>query len=329
VRTKIAVSKSRELLAVGIFGRASLGDRIEMLLNRGRDFSPRVSPLRVGAGSIVLLVFVVAGSLAPRWIAFAQQPDRPSFDVASIKPNIEGGGFTFAPLSGGRLTVKNNVVSNLIGNAYDVQNYQIVGGPAWLNSDRFDIQARAEGNPARPQMMRMLQTLLEDRFKLRVHRETRELPVFTLSVAKSGLKLEPWKEGSCVAVDWSNPPAPPARGQERPKYCGNNVVLPKGPNMAWSATKIDMAGLTGALSSVMRRTVIDKTGLTGTFDVQLEWTRDEAPAAPPGPAGEPATEISGTSIFTALQERLGLQLKSDKGPVEVLVIDRLEKPDAN
>src|ERR1700731_4197760 len=98
MRTEITRTGSRELLAVGIFGGTSLGYRIEMLLKRGREFSPRVSPLRLGTSVVVLLMFVVAASLAPRWIAFAQQPDRPSFDVASVKPNVnaEDRRFTFA-----------------------------------------------------------------------------------------------------------------------------------------------------------------------------------------------------------------------------------------
>jgi uncharacterized protein (TIGR03435 family) len=318
-----------ELLAVGIFGGTSLGDRIEVLLTRGREFSARVSPWRVGATAIMLLMLVATGSFAPRWIALAQPP---SFDVASIRPVVsEARGETFQPLSGGRLRVKNNPVSNLIQNAYGIRNYQILGGPDWLNSDRFDMEAKAEGNSGRPQVMLMLQTLLADRFKLKFHRETRDLPVFTLTVAKGGLKMQPWKEGSCITVDPGKPTAPPALGREESPYCGDDHLLANEQNMEWTATKTDMAGVSRALSVVMGHTVIDKTGVTGTFDVHLEWTRDEASGGPPGDPDKPASTVDGarTSIFTVLQERLGLQLKSDKGPVEVFVIDHLEKPDAN
>jgi len=317
-------TESRELLAVGIFGSKSrIGDRIEMLLRRGRTFSPRASATGVIASAIVLGGLMLAGSLAPRWIAFAQEPARLSFDVASIKPNNgDARGVTFAPMSGGRLTVENNPLTNLIGNAYRVPSYRMLGGPDWISSDRFDIQARAEGNPSKDQIMLMLQTLLADRFKLKVHSETRELPAFTLTAAKSGIKLQPWKEGSCVTIDPFNPPATPPPGGEKLENCGNNLLLPKGPNMQWHATKIDMKGLTGALSAIMRRTVIDKTGFTGTFDVNLEWTRDQGPDIS-------SADATGPSIFTVLQEQLGLKLESAKGPVEVLVIDHVEKPDAN
>jgi uncharacterized protein (TIGR03435 family) len=324
--------ESRELLAVGIFGNKSrLGDRIETLLRRGRTFSPQASATGVAASAFFLSGLMLASAFAPRWIAFAQQPPRPAFDVASIKPNVSGvRGPTFAPMSGGRLTVENNPVTNLIGNAYGVRRNQIVGGPGWMDSDRFDIEARAEGSPSKDQLMLMLQTLLEDRFKLRVHLETRELPVFILTAAKGGVKLKPWQEGSCVTIDPFNPPAPLPRGEEPPKRCGNNLVFDKGLNTEWVATRIDMKGLTGALSGpILRRPVIDKTGFKGTFDINLEWTTDQNPAVGPDGQGQTSTDAAGPSIFTVLQEQLGLKLESAKGPVEVLVIDRVEKPDAN
>lgn len=325
-------TESREMLAVGIVGSKSLlGDRIEVLLRRGRTSSPQVSATGVATSTFFLSALMLAGALTPRWIAFAQQPPRPAFDVASIKPNVSGvRGVTFAPMSGGRLTVENNPVTNLIQNAYGVRGNQIVGGPGWMDSDRFDIEARAEGSPAKDQLMLMLQVLLEDRFKLKVHRETRELPVFILTAAKGGVKLKPWQEGSCVTIDPFNPPAPPPRGEEPPKRCGNKLVFPKGLNTEWVATKIDMTGLAGALAgAVLRRPVIDKTGFTGTFDINLEWTTDQNPAAGPDGPGQASTDATGPSVFTVLQDQLGLKLASAKGPVEVLVIDHVEKHDAN
>jgi bla regulator protein BlaR1 len=321
-----------EMLASGLLGSGSrIGDRIEFLLRCDRTFSPRASTTSVAASTIVLCGLMLAGSLVPRWIAFAQAQPRPAFDVVSIKPNVSGvREVTFAPMSGGRLTVENNPVTNLIQNAYGVRRNQIVGGPGWMDSDRFDIEARAEGSPAKDQLMLMVQTLLEDRFKLKVHRETRELPVFILTAAKSGVKLKPWQEGSCVTIDPFNPPTPPPRGEKPPKGCSNDHVFPKGPNTEWVATKIDMKELAGALAgAILRRPVIDKTGFTGTFDINLEWTTDQNPAAGPDGTGPASTDAAGPSIFTVLQEQLGLKLESAKGPVEVLVVDHLEKPDAN
>lgn len=221
------------------------------------------------------------------------------FEAASIKPNKSGiTGITLEVHPGGRLEVVNNPLSNVIRNAYSsLRPFVLVGGPEWIDSDRYDIEAKAEGNPTEPQVMVMLQALLAERFKLQVHRETRELPAFALTVVRGGTKLKKSAEDSCSAG------------------CGNNLIA----RGHWDASKVDMASVAGALSVLVRRRVIDKTGLTGLFDIHIE--------IPPDPLAAP--DSGAPSIFTVLQDELGLKLDSDKAPGLALVIDHIERPSEN
>jgi uncharacterized protein (TIGR03435 family) len=265
---------------------------------------------RIGA-VILPLFFGISSALRIR----AQTPGpQPQFEVASIKLATEGaGGSLTQPFPGGRLRVRNQSVRALIRTAYRVQDYQIFWGPGWIDSNRYDIEAKGAGNPPLLQVVGpMLQSLLEDRFKLRVHHETKELSIYALVVAKSGLQLRPSKEGSCTPYDPGYIPPP---GQKRPTTCGTLAI---GKNTL-EATMIGMKELTESLSYILGRTVIDRTGFTKRFDVHLEFAPGEAPP----------TEVVGPSLFTALQQQLGLKLESTKGPVDVLVIDEVEKPSAN
>ena len=175
-------------------------------------------------------------------------------------------------------------------------------------------------------MKLMLQTLLADRFQLQVHRETREMPAYVLTVARGGSKLTPAKDGGCIAErDPSKPIPPPAPGTGASRLCGNNNMTSRisPPNMTWTGVRIDMARVTGSLANYFRRPVVDRTGLTGFFDVQI----DLPPLQPAtSPDGGPD---SGVSVFTVLQEQLGLRVEEGRGPVEVLVVDRLERPTEN
>jgi uncharacterized protein (TIGR03435 family) len=266
------------------------------------------------------LLLVALGSAA---IALSQNP---AFEVASIKPNSSGGnGAYIEPLPGGRLVMTNFSVLQLILSAYSIQSYQISGDPPWISTDHYDIQAKSEGDASVQQMEGpMVQALLEDRFKLVLHRETRQLPVYELTVAKGGVKLERSKDGSCVPYSMDAPPPPRiAPGEPRPNFCGYPRSGVDGLNRTLDGAGVGMTVLANRLSlnyaTQLGRTVIDRTGLTGTFDLHLKWAVDS------GIKDDPTDP----SIFTALQEQLGLKLESAKGPVEVLVIDHVEKPSAN
>jgi uncharacterized protein (TIGR03435 family) len=214
----------------------------------------------------------------------------------------------------------------LIRVAYNVRNSQLSGGPSWIDSQTWDIAAKGDGDATFPRVQLMLQKLLEDRFKLALRPETREAPVYDLTAAKGGLRLTPSRTGSCITVEKDRVPPPSRPGEEPPAWCGNynaergrlDVFGTRMPNFAFF------------LSNLLDRTVVDKTGFGATFDIRLEYTPDQstidgtgqAPGASADPSGPP-------SIFTALQEQMGLRLQSSRGPVKVFVIDHAEKPDAN
>jgi len=252
----------------------------------------------------------------------AQSPAaRPEFEVASVKTSAAGARGSVLRTPAGRVDAKNVSLKLLISSAYGVEGFEISGGPSWINSGRFDVEAKAGSAETRQQMMPMLQSLLEDRFKLKTHRETKEGPIFLMTVAKGGLKLQPLKEGTCGPLDAGNPP--PAPGQKPP--CG--VLRPGvgGPNMILEGVGVSAATLARTLTLMLGRPVKDNTRIAGPFDaLRLEY-------APPYMTADPAPSSDGIgpSIVTALQEQLGLKLESAKGQVEVLVIDRLERTTDN
>jgi uncharacterized protein (TIGR03435 family) len=222
----------------------------------------------------------------------------------------------------------NLALRRLILLAYGIQDYQLAGDPSWVGAEHYDIQAKAEGSATVQQMEGpMLQALLEDRFKMMLHRETRQLPVYELAVASGGAKLKPSKEGVCTPYSVNSPPPPASTpGEHSPIVCGVRIAV-DGLNRTLEGHGVSMpalaANLSRAYNSALGRNVIDGTGLRGAFEIHLKWANDDLTggALPPEPAGP--------SIFTALQEQLGLRLRSTRGPVEVLVIDHIEKPSAN
>jgi uncharacterized protein (TIGR03435 family) len=251
---------------------------------------------------------------------------RSQFEVASIKPNAGLADKAYVQPLPGRLLMQNFTPRTLILLAYGIENYQIFGGPSWIASDHYDIQAKAEGNASIQQMEGpMLQALLEDRFKLTLHGEMKQVPVYELSTVNGKGKLKPSEEGSCVPYDVdAPPPAAPARGQPWPTFCGYPRTGIDGHRRTLDGKGMSIADLARSLArSELRRPVIDKTGLTGMFDLHLEWTTD----SPNGLTDPDSTDT--LSILTALREQLGLRLDAARGPVEVLVIDRMEKPSAN
>ena len=259
-------------------------------------------------------------------------PAQAAFEVASVKPTASADGRSLLQAVQGRLIITNLALRRLILIAYNLQDYQLTGDPPWADSEHYDIQDKADGNPSVREMEGpMLQVLLKDRFKLSVHRETKQLRVYDLTVGKEGAKLQASKEGSCVLYSGDSPPAASTPGEPRPNFCGLHMAY-DGLNRTLDGKGITMTALASTLSrtylSSLGRNVIDATGLTGAYDVHLKW-RIDSPSAPAGPNISASSEETGPSIFTALQEQLGLKLKPTKGPVEVFVIDHTERPSAN
>jgi uncharacterized protein (TIGR03435 family) len=275
---------------------------------------------RLAALMALVLLCVVASQ--------AQQPpatDPPISYVASVKLNDAVDARSFSEYSpGGRFSATAVTVGALLRIAYRIQPYQLVGAPAWISTKRYDIAAKAENNPA-PSPQDFLRTLLRDRFKLEVHNETREVPIFALVVSRSDGRLGPQLVKStfdCVAY-FAGPHDPPQPG--RTPNCATRVNLG-----ALYGKAIRMTQLATSLAPFVGRFTVDKTGLTGGFDVELTWTPDQGPPNVSGTGvPDPAPGSSGPSIFTALQEQLGLKLVSDKGPVAVLVVTHIEEPSVN
>jgi uncharacterized protein (TIGR03435 family) len=215
---------------------------------------------------------------------------RLEFEVASIKaPNPTGDRGMNMSTEGDTLRMHNATLRFCVLVAYGVQDYEIDGGPSWIETEKFEIVAKAEKPFGRGELQQMLQALLADRFKLGVRRQTKELSVYHLTVAKGGFKLR------------AAEPGPNSLGRR-----GNG-----GPVVGQRAS---MEALASLLSTVMRRRVLDQTGLQGVYDFTLEFAPLEAVDSPL------------PSLTTALQEQLGLKLEAGKGPVEVLTIDRAERP---
>jgi len=203
-----------------------------------------------------------------------------------------------------------------------------------MDSTRYDIVAKPAGNPPRSQMYGpMLQSLLEDRFKLKVHRETKEGPVYLLTVAKSGLKLHATREGTCAVADIDHPPE---AGNALTRVCGKPKISAGGPVVTVDIPGATIGNLCSQLGLAMDREVIDRTGIAGRFDIHFEVTpADIQPKFVAGRAIEQQGQLTsdhtdaGPSISTALQQQLGLKLETGRGPVQAIVVDRIERPTEN
>ena len=286
--------------------------------------------LTVGAG-LLLVPFAAA-------LMRAQAPpaggEKPKFEVASVRENTANDGkVLFGIQPGGRFTTIGVPLSNLITQAYGLQRSQLVGGPDWIDTARFDIIAKAENDIPRTALgatgplQLMMQDLLRERFKLAAHPDTREQPVYALTLARPDGKLGPGLRASttdCAAMFARGRVGPPPRGMgpgERPA-CGMRI----GPGQL-VAGAMPILQLVPPLSQFAERLVIDRTGLTGNFEIDLKWTPDRLPPGAPPPGASPLIiDPNGPSLFTALQEQLGLKLESERAPVEVLVIDHVERP---
>jgi uncharacterized protein (TIGR03435 family) len=264
----------------------------------------------------------------------------PSFEVASIRRNTSGANEQFFQREpGGRFSVRNMPLRTVITFAYQIQPFQLKGGPDWLTSDRFDIVAKADGEPplmttgAADPLRLMLRKLLADRFKLVAREETQELPVFDLVLANRDGKTGPQlrrSETDCAAQmaaamkarSGGAPPAPP--GPNSPMRCGVTI----GPGTIRFGGN-PLSALANSLAPLVQRVVIDRTGLTGAWDFELTYTPEPGQGLlgplPPG-VERPPIDPNGPSLFTALEEQLGLKLNAARGPVTVIVIDSVEQP---
>ena len=237
---------------------------------------------------------------------------KPSFDVASIKPNksASGGGWSS---SGGRQTIINTTAGILVSYAFDLHDYEIADAPPWLHTDRLDVIVQTETPPTEEESRVMMQSLLEERFALKAHREARDGPNYRLTLARKDGTLGPQllKSGiDCAELRrrGDKPPAPPASVPWAVSPCG--MRMSSGEMVMGARLFPDFVG---SLESLVKRRIADETGLSGAFDIKLEWNR--------GP-----NDVERPSIFTAIQEQLGLKLEPSRGPVNVLVIDSISRP---
>lgn len=222
-----------------------------------------------------------------------------AFEVASIKPSAPAMIWSgFRPSAGGRFEASHVTVKAMVGFAYDARDFQISGGPSWASSDRYDILAKAPESTSTTQLREAMQALLKQRLKLALRRETRQLTVYELTAARGGAKLHEATTGSGFL-----------------RFVGKGQI---------EVSSYPMRQFALYLSTLLDRMVIDKTGLASKYDFTLKWTPDEAQSGKPGAQGE--VEGGGASIFTALQEQLGLKLESSKAPVETFLIDQVERP---
>ena len=242
-------------------------------------------------GRIVLSCFVLTA------VVHAQVNDRPVFDIVSVKPNISGargGGAGFRP---GRFDATNLTLRQLIAQAYDLPESRVLGADGWMTTERFDVSARFEQPVPRQIAQRMARQLLEDRFQLKVATESRVLQMFTLSLARTQPKLK---------ASASDGQGEMSQGLVQGRY-------------RVSARKMPVSVLIDVLEKELGTPVRDATRLDGLFDFQIEWSRDLAGGA----------DTAAPSVFSALQEQLGLRLDSGKGPVDVLVIAHAARPSEN
>ena len=291
--------------------------------------------MRLSAFLVASATLLQAGGI------LAQSNERPRFEVASIKPNKSGQlAMSAHGEPGGRFVAQNLSLKDLVALAYKVRDFQISGGPSWMSADRFDVIARADRDLPPLQvdgrvgpLELMLQSLLVERFKLVARTETQERPLFTLVMARSdrrlGDKLQP-STVDCAAMfaerARSGGPAPgPLMGNGRPT-CGM-AISP----WAMRLGGVPMSQFVSVLAQMTNRFVVDQTGLSGQYDIDLQWTPPGARGVPPGDAAAPAVPVpafnaNGATLETALQEQLGLKLEPQRGPVPIVVIESAEQP---
>jgi uncharacterized protein (TIGR03435 family) len=260
-----------------------------------------------------LVVLAIVGSV----VLIAQAP---AFDAVSIKVNRSSDQGSRGRTRPGSLVISNTTLLIVIRNTWNLNPMQIVGGPSWMNVERFDITATAAGNPDRNQMNEMTKTMLAERFKLVVHTETRQLPVYALVLATPDGRLGPALRRSDAGCQYNTPAVPDAPPQPAPASlagvdlpaCGTNFN-----NDSLRAGGITLEMFARNIAAAAGRIIVDRTGLAGMFDIALRFNPD--PAAP----------SDAPSLFAAMQEQLGLRLDAQIGPAQVLVIDSAQQPTAD
>jgi len=335
----------------GVSG-ANLKQRIEEIMTRRaiQRLDLRKKLLLALAGCCAVAVPLAIGLWHAPPVRAQSSENSPKFEVASIRPCPEGRGDTKKGPPGGSPIVSVGRYSTgcvplasefptagLIQRVYGRLGLghivtpgsamPLEGGPRWIYSQYYVINATAPGNPSRATMEGpMLQALLEDRFHLKVRRETRQVPVYDLTIAKGGFKLMPADEGACVQRDYNAPRQPPPDGK---RYCQDMIGARLGLNARMNVEAATVDYFAKLLSLVVGRPVINRTGLTGRYNFRPEFAADQATPGvnqiPPGPSDEPPAP----SIFTVLQQQYGLKLESAKGPRDFLVIEHIDRPTEN
>jgi bla regulator protein blaR1 len=325
----------------GVSG-SDLRERVSRIMSRR-------SGIALSLGRRALLVLAAASTLAlpvglgivrgqsatgPDTKTQPDVPDVPKFEVASIKAAKADDGRSLFEMTPDGISLTGVPVQMLLRTSFRMEADRIIGAPGWVTSNRYDIEAKVAPEDA-PKLEKlkaqdrgaMLISLLVERFNLKYHRETRELPMYALVVAKGGPKL------TSSSKDAAPEPPPAGFGGTPPKGIDARGRMMMSPGRIESQdTNLDM--LAHALSPQLGRSVLDKTGLTGRYDYTLQWMPDNAPPPPPGGAGsamhaEPVSDNAQVPLFTAIQEQLGLKLESEKGSVDVIVIDHIDPPSPN
>ena len=304
--------------AAGVSG-ADLKKRVARIMTEqvGRNLS-WTRKLLLGMAGLIAVMTPVAFGLSQAaagktgFQADGKDVKIPAFEVASIKRNKAGDDRVMFMMTPDGVSLTGTPMAIVIRQAFGLGDDRIFGEPGWVHQDKFDIQAKVEAADAptlkmltADQRFSMLLPVLQDRLNMKFHHEMREMPVYVLVVAKGGAKLKPSAPDAPIALGAANEPI-----RRRMMMNGPGHLEAQGANMD---------GLIHVLSQALGRTVIDKTGLLGDFDYTLEWTPENAPP----------TDRVGPSLLTAVQEQLGLKLESEKGPLDVVVIDHIDKPSAN
>jgi uncharacterized protein (TIGR03435 family) len=237
-------------------------------------------------------------------------PNGPAFEVASVQRNESGTLYGGVGLRPGGYAATNALLRTMIVHAYRLKRNQVLGGPAWIDAERFDVQARALDGTSEDDLFRMTRAMLAERFKLVTHTEVRELPVYLLVRARSNGRLGPQLKLSIADCSSSGNP------------CGMYATSFGDKGGAVTTKGRSMDDLAAALGGMLDRTVLNRTGVTGAYEIELKWGAEVVNAAP-------ATDDAPPMLATAIHEQLGLKLEAGRGPVEVLIIDSVERPSPN